>query len=210
MNFLQRLESLPQIDPHVPNEILILLLLLGVIIFVWDVLDRRSSDIRRSGGLSEKSELLALRGSSYLPGKEYVSQTLGLSSRPHGLLREEGAIIPVDVVPMSKKIKDRHVVQMMVHLRLIEQIEGTRPPYGILVLGPQARSVRIKNTDERQQRVSALLAEMRSILGGIPAVAAPSFYKCRSCDVRAVCTHSAYRDTDRDKEAGENGDSDEQ
>jgi CRISPR/Cas system-associated exonuclease Cas4 (RecB family) len=194
MGSLKGMEHLfGRLDPMIPNEILVLLLLLGVLIFIWDLLDRRSSQIRKTGGLGEKSEVVALKGSSYLPSREFVSSRLGISSRPHGLIREEGFIIPVDVNPLSKKIKDRHVVQMLVHLRLIEELEGTKPPYGILVMGPEARSVRIKNTDDKQRWLSTILDEMSSIVGGVPAIASPAFYKCRSCDVNVVCAQSAYK-----------------
>ena len=183
---------LTKIDPRIPYEILVLLLLLGVLIFVWDLFDRRSLSIKKSGGIGAKSELVEMRGSAYLPSNELASAKLGLSSRPHGIIREDGQIIPVDVNPLSKKIKDRHVVQMLVHLRLIEELEGQKPPYGILVMGPEARSVRIRNADDKQAWLSTLISEMHSIIGGVPAVPAPAFYKCKSCDVRDVCKHSAY------------------
>lgn len=186
-----------KIDPGIPTELLALMLLLGVIVMFWDILDRRSKQIRKTSGLGEKSEILALQGSASLPSKEYSSETL--SSRPHGLLREDRAIIPVDVYPMSKKVRDRHVAQMLVHLRLIEEIEKVHPPYGVLVMGKEARSVRIKNTPEKQRWLDTILDEMRSIASGVPAIPSPTFYKCRSCDVREICAHSAYHEREGEK-----------
>jgi CRISPR/Cas system-associated exonuclease Cas4 (RecB family) len=183
-----------QIDRVIPIEILVILLILGVIIFIWDMLMRQSAQIKTAGGIGEKSEVLAVSGSTNLPGRVYVSPELGLSSQPHSVIKEEGYIIPVDIVPSSKKIKDRHVVQMLVHMRLVETIEGKRPPYGTLIMGREQRSVRIKNTEEKQRWLDDLLSEMHSILDGVPAVAKPAYYKCKGCDVRSVCTQTPFRD----------------
>jgi hypothetical protein len=70
-----------RIDPQVPTEILILLLLLGALIFMWDLFDRQTKKIKSETGLSDKSEMVALRGSSYLQAKEYRSEKLGPSGR---------------------------------------------------------------------------------------------------------------------------------
>jgi len=196
-NVLDRISD--QIDKVIPIEILVILLILGVIIFVWDMLMRQSAQIKTAGGLGEKSELIAVAGSTRIPGRIYSSAKLGLSSQPHSLIKEEGFLIPVDVVPSSKKVKDRHVVQMLVHMRLVESVEGKRPPYGILILGREQRSVRIKNTDEKQSWLDDILGEMRSILGGIPAVAKPSYYKCKGCDVKAFCQQTPFKDLDKDE-----------
>jgi len=207
--FLDRISD--QIDRVIPIEILVILIILGVIIFVWDLLMRQSNQLKTSGGLTEKSQLVAVSGSTKIPGRVYSSAELGLSSQPHSLIKEEGFLIPVDVVPSSKKVKDRHVVQMLVHMRLVETIEGKRPPYGILILGKEQRSVRIKNTDEKQSWLDDILGEMRSILGGVPAVAKPSYYKCKGCDVRDYCQQTPFKDfapNERQKDEKESIDED--
>ncbi len=191
-SFLDRVSE--QLDRVIPIEILFILLILGVIIFIWDMLMRQSTQLKTAGGLGEKSELIAVVGSTRIPGRSYSSSKLGLSSQPHSLVKEEGFLIPVDVIPSSKKVKDRHVVQMLVHMRLVEAIEGKRPPYGILILGKEQRSVRIKNTEEKQSWLDDILAEMRSILEGVPAIAKPTYYKCKGCDVRAFCTQTPFKD----------------
>ena len=179
----------------IPPELLFLLLIVGIIIFLWDMFERRSSNIRKSGGLDEKSEVISIRGSSQLPAKEYTSFESGLTSMPDALSKEGGFIIPVSIKPMSKKVRDRHVVELLVHLKLIEEKEGKRPPYGILVLGPEGRSVKIKNSDDKQRWLESLLDEMRSIIDGVPAVPKPALYKCKSCDVRMHCNYSEYKET---------------
>ncbi|HQH26507.1 MAG TPA: Dna2/Cas4 domain-containing protein [Oligoflexia bacterium] len=175
----------------VPTEIVLLLLVLGLIIVMWDLFDRRSKSARKETGLDEKTEVLSVRGGSTLPGKEYYSEELALVSKPDALIKEEGMVIPVDVKPMTDKVRDRHVVAMLLHLKLMEEITGERPPYGILLMGQKRRQVKIKNTEEKQRWLDSLIDEMRSICDGVPAVPAPSVYKCKHCDVRAICTHKA-------------------
>jgi CRISPR/Cas system-associated exonuclease Cas4 (RecB family) len=178
----------------VPTEIVLLLLVLGLIIFMWDLFERRSKSMQKKTGLDESTEVIFLRGGATLPSKQYYSERLALVSQPDALIKEEGFIIPVDVKPMTNKVRDRHVVAMLLHMKLIEDIEGTRPPYGILLMGPDRRQVKIKNLEDKQRWLDALIDEMRSICDGVPAVPAPSPYKCRNCDVRGICAHSAVKD----------------
>lgn len=186
----------------VPPQLLYLLLVLGILIFLWDLFDRRSKTIHRNSGLDEKAQMIALKGSSQLPSREYVSSFHGLSSKPDALLKIDGYIIPVDRKPMGKKVRDRHIVQLLVHMRLIEEIEGVRPPYGILLLGPEVKTVRVQNTEQRQHWLDTLLQEMESIIDGVPARPAPAPMKCKSCDVRSVCQYSAYRPKEKDNRPG--------
>lgn len=176
----------------VPNEVMLLLIILGILIFVWDMFDRLSKKHRKGTGLTEQAAMVALTGSSYLPSKRYVSTELGLSSKPDALMQEGNAVIPVDRKPLSKKVHDRHVVQLLMHMKLIELEENIRPPYGILLLGPELRTVRVKNTPEKQRWLDTLIDEMRSIMDGVPAVPSPTYQKCKRCDVQKHCKFSAY------------------
>ena len=178
---------------EIPLEILLLLGILGLIIFLWDLFDRHSKRMRRTAGLPDQAQIIAVKGSAYLPGRRFFSSELGIESQPDALLQENGLLIPVDFRPTSNKVRDRHVVQMLVHLRLIEMETGKQPSYGILLLGNENRLVKIKNTEEKQRWVETIVVEMRAVLGGIPAVPTPAIFKCKSCDVRAACSHSAYR-----------------
>ena len=121
---------------------------------------------------------------------------VGLSGRPDALIKDDGAVIPVSIKPMSKKVRDRHVIELIAHLRLVEEDEGVRPPYGILLMGKGARKVKIRNTEEKQRWLESLIDEMNSIIGGVPAVPAPALYKCKHCDVNRICKHSAYTAAD--------------
>lgn len=175
------------------TQICLLLVVLGAVIFMWDFFDRHSRAASKSAGLDMKTELIALQGTTALPSRTFSSPSLRLTSKPNALAKDKGFIIPIDVLPMSKKVKDRHVVQLLSHMRLIEEAEGKAPPYGALLMGKDRRFVKIKNTPEKQRWLESLLDEMRSIQEGIPAVPAPTLYKCKSCDVRELCAHTAYK-----------------
>lgn len=194
-------------DKAIPAEIVMLLLILGLLIFMWDLFERRSRIIKKETGLDEKAEMISLKGSSYLPSRDYVSTQLGLSARPYALVRDGDHLIPVDYAPTSKKVHDRHVVALLVHMRLIEEKEGSKPPYGLLILGTEARPVKILNKPEKQRWLDSLLDEMNSIIDGVPAVPAPSKFKCKNCDVRQLCRHSAYREQEIKFDKPESGSS---
>ena len=181
------------IDPVVPAELLMIILLLGVLIFVWDLLDRRSRKLKKSAGLTEKSRVVGLRGSSTLASQELRSDTLALSARPHGMIQETDSLIPIEVFPTAKKVQDRHVAQLLVALRLVEEAQGAAPPYGILLIGKERRSIQLRYSDEKKRWLDDILRNMREILAGAPATPLPSFYKCRSCDLHEICQHSLFR-----------------
>lgn len=180
--------------PTIPfGEIIRLLLLLGALIFIWDLFDRHGTKAQKATGLDGGSQTLGVKGSSQVPVVSYQSDELGLSGVPDAVIREDGSIIPVIKKPLSNKIRDRHVLELMVHLRLIESQTGQKPPYGFIVIGQENRRVKINNAEDKQRWMMSLVDEMHSIIEGVPAVPAPTPHKCRSCDVRAACKFSAFK-----------------
>lgn len=121
--------------------------------------------------------------------KRYISEIQGLSGSPDAVIIENGFFIPVERKPLARKIRDRYVAQLLVYMRLIEEFEGKRPPYGYLILGKNCRRVKIDNTEQRQQWLQQILDEMRAILANQHAsVASPQEKKCKQCAVRQHCT----------------------
>ena len=112
---------------------------------------------------------------------------MGLAGRPDALISEEGYIIPIERKPLARKIRDRYVAQLLVYMRLVEEFEGRKPPYGYLILGPSARRFRIENSPERQAWLQKILDEMNAIMKGAAAKAEPHPKKCGKCDVKEVC-----------------------
>lgn len=179
----------------IPQEIWLLLLMLGAIIIVWDLIQRRTEVVESKTGLKNDTAV-AIKGSNSKPSRTFSSVNLGLNSQPDALLQERETLIPVDRYPMSKRIRDRHVVRLICHLALIEEETGNKPDYGILIMGKEARSVKIRFTEEKLKWLVDLIAEMREILGGKNSEAKPSRFKCQNCDFRDSCEASYFRDTE--------------
>jgi CRISPR/Cas system-associated exonuclease Cas4 (RecB family) len=177
----------------IPSELILLLLILGLLIVVWDLFQRKSFSLKQSSGLSEHAELISLKDSSQLPAKTFFSEKLSLSSKPDALIKENKHIIPVIIKPFTNKVRDRHVIEIIVNLRLIEESSGSRPPYGIILIGKEQKVVKIKNTDDKQKWLDTILAEIQAILKQeLTAKPSPTYYKCKNCDVRKLCRFSAF------------------
>jgi len=158
------------------------------------ILDRAQSVARRKRadtGLIDTGPTISIDGSKTLPVRNYISEMQGLAGRPDALISENGFLIPIERKPLARRVRDRYVAQLLVYMRLIEEFEGKKPPYGYLILGPKARRFKIENTPERQAWLQKMLDEMREILAGAPAKPEPHPRKCRKCDVRGTCTFRA-------------------
>lgn len=167
---------------------LVLLAMLAVAtVIVLDAVTMFTKRTKKAVGMEHHATAISIDGSKDLPAKVYVSEALGLAGKPDALIEENGFIIPVERKPLAKKLRDRYVAQLLVYMRLIEEIEGARPPYGYLVLGPQCRRVKIENSPQRQAWLQRMVDEMREVLAGAPTHPTPHPKKCAKCDVRAAC-----------------------
>lgn len=140
-----------------------------------------------STGLAAGEATISVDGSPTLPAREYVSRAQGLAGKPDALIVENGCSVPVERKPLAKKLRDRYVAQILVYMRLVEEFEGQKPPYGYLLLGPKCRRIKIQNSPERQAWLDSLLAEMRAVLEGGEARAVTHPVKCSKCNVRHRC-----------------------
>ena len=149
---------------------------------------REGSKKRRQAGFESQEIAVAMEGSTFLPEREYISEQQGLAGRPDALLKEGELTIPVERKPLAKKLRDRYVVQLLIYMRLVEEFEGQRPPYGYLFLGKNCRRVKVVNSEKRQAWVDDMLVQMRGILdGGVPSPT-PHPMKCSKCKARDRCS----------------------
>lgn len=174
---------------------IMLVILLVIAVIVVDGVSLFVVRLKRESGLEAKAKALSIDGGKSVPSKNYISDTLLLAGRPDAVIMEDGFPIPVEHKTFAKKIHDRYVAQLLVYMRLVEEQEGKRPPYGYLILGPQRKKVRIENTEKRQLWLDKLLNEMHAILDGAEARATPVARKCRKCDVREHCNFKINEDT---------------
>ncbi len=177
------------------TELVLLAVLIVCTIIVLDSVSLFAKKQKQEAGIQGKQFTFSIEGSKTLPVKKYISDIQRLSGRPDALIIEKGEIIPVERKPLGRKIRDRYVAQLLVYMRLVEEFEGKKPPYGYLVLGKKCRQVKIYNTDERQEWLQKILDDMHKALdeGEEKAVAAPHPQKCKKCKVRRHCDERADR-----------------
>jgi len=182
-NFLDEVSELD-------SNLILLVVLLCVAVLVIDRVRIVVQQLRKDTGFEKKTVALSIDGSDGLPAKTYVSDIQGLAGRPDAVIIEQGFFIPIERKALSKKIRDRHIVQLLVYMRLIEEFEGKKPPYGYLILGRNSRKVKIFNTTKRQRWLQQKLDQMREILEEKAlAIPAPHPRKCARCAVRNSCQH---------------------
>lgn len=154
------------------------------------VLDSFSTFLKRRRkeiGIPKGGVTVSVDGSKTLQPRYYYSEMQGLCGKPDALISEGGFIIPVERKPLARKIRDRYVSQLLVYMRLVEEFEGKKPPYGYLILGANARRVKIENSPQRQEWLQHIINEMRAIIAGGPANPTPHPKKCERCDVKHAC-----------------------
>ncbi len=174
------------------SQIILLAVLLVVSVIVIDSISSFAKKRSQEAGVSANTETVSVDGSDTMPIKEYISDMQGLAGKPDALIVENGFIIPVERKPLSKKLRDRHIAQLLVYMRLIEEFEGKRPPYGYLLLGPNCRRIKISNTEARQEWLQKMIDQMRACLEEHkPVPAAPHARKCARCNVRKSCGQRA-------------------
>ncbi len=171
-----------------PKSFALLIIVLIALVIVLDAITSVAKKKRLKTGLKESGIFETAFGSKPLPVKTYVSDMQGLSGRPDGLISENGFIIPIERKAFSKKVRDRYIAQLLVYMRLVEEFEGKKPPYGYLVLGKKNRLVKIYNNDDKQAWLSGLLGEMKSFVNeSVDVKATPHKNKCKKCIVREDC-----------------------
>ena len=191
-HYLERLLSdLAGLD----SQIVYLMMIIVVSVIVLDAISLGLRKKRQAIGLQAKTQTVSIDGSKSVPVRNYVSELQGLAGKPDALISENGFLIPIERKPLARKIHDRYVAQLLVYMRLIEEFEGKKPPYGYLILGPSCRRIRIDNTPERQRWLQGIVDEMMAILAREKtAVAAPHPRKCVKCDVQNSCNFRFKRE----------------
>jgi CRISPR/Cas system-associated exonuclease Cas4 (RecB family) len=177
------------------TTIVLLLILLVVAVIILDAMSSEAHSTRTKAGLgsadSSQPHDNRLVKTEAIEAREYISEIQGLTGRPDAILIEDGIKIPVCRKPLTKKIRDRHIAQLLVYLRLLEEFEGKRPPHGYLIIGSNNRRVKILNSSKRQDWLTGILADMQAIMEGrATAKATPDSQKCSNCSARHACNHS--------------------
>jgi CRISPR-associated protein Cas4 len=172
------------------GRVITIVFLITVAIIVIDGLLFKVQKSNSSTGLTIKnvdSQKLRIEGIKRISVDNFLSKNQGLSGKPDAVIMENGLSIPVEHKPLGTKLRDRYVAQLLIYMRLIEEKEGHKPPYGYLIMGKNARRIKVTNTPEKQFWVDSMLSEMRAILEGKEAKASPHPSKCAKCKFRNSC-----------------------
>ena len=172
----------------VPVDLFVLLIILGTSTMLWDLFERKGRAISKETGLDPLISKLRSEKLNVTPSKELISELLMLKSRPHAFINEGKLQLPIDIHPSTDKVRDRHVVQLLTHLRILSENSKTTLPHGYLLMGPKSRLVKIAYDEGRQVWIEELCVQAEEILRSNSADALPEKYKCRGCDVRDSCS----------------------
>ena len=173
------------------SQLALFLMILVCAAIVVDAVSFAIKNKEKESGIEKAATAMEIDGSNLMPARNYISDAQGIAGRPDAVIKEKGNFIPVEYKPLAKKIRDRYVAQLLVYMRLIEEFEGKRPPYGYLILGKNKRRVRIENTEKKQEWLQGLLDEMRAHLeNGEALKATPHPKKCNRCPVKNDCEFS--------------------
>lgn len=184
-------ESFISQSVSVPAEIISLVIILGGAILLWDQLDRKKKSLSEDSGMKANTKFVAVHGATDLPESYMYDEDLGLTGKPDAIIKEDGQIIPINLLPTTKKIHDRHIIRLLLHLKLVESTYETEAPYGILLVGKDKRSVKIVNSEERKAWLAEVINEIdKIIVANVEAKALPTKFKCRHCDVKERCAHA--------------------
>jgi predicted RecB family nuclease len=173
------------------TQLVLLAVLLVCVSIVLDVVGAFASKQKQRSGVAQSQKPLQIDGARKKPSRDYISEIQGIAGRPDAVIFEDGKLIPVERKPLANKIRDRYIAQLLMYMRLIEEFEGQRPPYGYLILGKNCRRVKIQNTAERQAWLQGMLDEMRAHLENSSMLTAtPESRKCKKCKFQSQCSQA--------------------
>jgi CRISPR-associated exonuclease Cas4 len=163
----------------------ILVLLLIVALSAYALLGRWSRSERAQVGLS--SGTIEMTDDSAERAPTLRSRRYGLVGRPDQLVRVGNALIPVEQKPKARRLHQSHILQVAAQCLLVQEVYGTRPPYGIVILAGGSPH-QVEFSPALELRLVDTMAQMRAMLeSGWPPEPIWVEGKCRACAFRDTC-----------------------
>lgn len=124
------------------------------------------------------------------PEEPLVSHRWRLAGKPDYLLSVGGHIIPVEVktatLPASGQPYYGHVLQLGAYCLLVEEVYGTRPPYGFIRY--RDKTVQVPYTDRlRSEVIRTLQAMHRAAAARSVLRSHEDAWRCARCGVAYAC-----------------------
>ena len=119
------IETLSQIA-RLDTDFILLAILITCTIILYDLFHAVSRKKLNEAGIQKEAVTQRVDGSKTLPVADYVSDVQGLAGRPDAVIIENGFTIPVKRKPLPRKLRDRHVAQLLVYMRFVEEFDGKK------------------------------------------------------------------------------------
>lgn len=160
-------------------------LLLVLAVLLWLLAGR----VRQSTGLPTGQVVYSDTGAWGRVERPLFSHSLHLTGKPDYLVREGGAVIPVEVksgrAPTSGAYA-AHIYQLAAYCALVQEAYGQRPRYGLIKYADKL--LRVDYTHELENELFELLDEMRADADStVVSRSHDSAARCAACGFRAVC-----------------------
>jgi CRISPR-associated exonuclease Cas4 len=179
----------------VPMPLLAILVALALIALAI-ILLLRASSLRGTTGLPSGRVVFSDTGEERRDVRPLFSERYGLAGKPDYLVRTGEGLVPVEVKPERTDAEPResHLLQVLAYCLLLEEMQGKKPPYGLLHY--KHDTFRVDYNRETRARLLSVLEEMRESLKREevhrnheqPA-------RCRRCAYREVCDESLWAET---------------
>jgi CRISPR-associated exonuclease Cas4 len=143
--------------------------------------------LRRHSGLPWAPIIASDMGAGQAAEPLY-SARYGLSGRPDYLLRQAGALVPVEVKPgrYAQQPYESDLMQLAAYCLLLEEQNGWAPPYGLLRYAEQ--SFRLEYTPAVRATVLEIVAEMRDLLDAEDCARShDEARRCAGCGFFDIC-----------------------
>jgi CRISPR-associated exonuclease Cas4 len=158
-----------------------------------------SSRLRRTSGLPD-GDIVSSDVGVETKGKPLYSARYRLTGTPDYLVSTPGGLVPVEVKPARTEAEPHqsHLLQVLAYCLLVEETEGSRPPYGLLRYS--STTFRVDYNDATRAHLLEVMAAMRQSAQLEEwqverSHEAPG--RCRACGYRAVCDQSLWTADDK-------------
>jgi len=145
--------------------------------------------LRNKAGLPDGQVVYSDTGAWGRVERPLFSQNLQLTGKPDYLVREGGAVIPVEVKSgraPAYGVYTAHVYQLAAYCALVEETYGHRPRYGLIKYADKL--LRVDYTPELENELFELLAAMRADAEAVDVHRSHTLAaRCGACGFRAAC-----------------------
>jgi CRISPR-associated exonuclease Cas4 len=169
----------------------ILLLVSLICLILGMILLKQANELRKRSGLPAGQIVYVDTGNWKNCERPLFSNRYRLTGRPDYLVRQQNAIIPVEVKSNTglKSPYSSHIAQLLAYCLLIEETERKAPPFGLLHY-PDATYRVPYNPSVRAEFVDTLTQLRGDLESDDVARSHSDPQRCQHCGFRRICSQS--------------------